>query len=96
MSSIGLRYASSNCPELGDKLNGDQLNGGTIKWGDQLNGDQLKVETCTRYKKDARGAVIFTNDGLFTSLLFLTPFHKSFYLNLVFHFLFLKTALNLK
>ena len=85
MSSIGLRYASSNCPELGDKLNGDQL-----------NGDQLKVETCTRYKKDARGAVIFTNDGLFTSLLFLTPFHKSFYLNLVFHFLFLKTALNLK
>ena len=33
LNSIGTRYASSNCPELGVKLNGDQLNGGPIKWG---------------------------------------------------------------
>ena len=30
MDSIGPRYASSNCPELGDKLNWDQLTGGAF------------------------------------------------------------------
>ena len=30
MDFIGPRYASSNCPELGDKLNWDQLTGGAF------------------------------------------------------------------